>query len=213
MAGMGMATKPLSIAYLISAFAMWSVMMIAMMLPSAAPMILLHARVDSNSSVRAQLVHTLVFGLAYLLVWIVFSAAAATAQAVLVTSGAMSAAALALGTHGAAAALLLMAAAYELTWAKRRCLKNCQSPLVFIVRFWRPGTIGSLQLGIVHGFYCVGCCWALMLLLFAGGVMNLTWIVLLGVLVLGEKFAPYKWHAERFVALVLAAAGLALLAG
>ncbi|MGI8705463.1 MAG: DUF2182 domain-containing protein [Sphingomicrobium sp.] len=211
MAGTGMAPQPLSAAYLVPAFTMWAIMMVAMMVPSAAPMILLHARIDKADTRRARTLHTLLFALAYLLVWTGFSASAALAQALLVRSGILSDMALTIGDRTLAAVLLIGAAAYELTAAKRLCLDKCQSPLLFIMRNWKPGATGAFRLGLRHGLYCLGCCWALMLLLFVGGVMNLAWVALLGIVVLGEKFAPPRWRAERSVAAVLLIAALAMI--
>jgi predicted metal-binding membrane protein len=210
MAGMAMGPPPLSAEYLLPAFAMWAIMMVAMMVPSAAPMILLHARIDRAPTRSARALHSLLFALAYLLVWAAFSAVAALAQALLVRAGFVSEMALSLGDRMIAAALLLAAAAYELTAAKRLCLDKCQSPMLFIVRHWKPGAGGAVRLGLVHGAFCVGCCWALMLLLFVGGVMNLAWVALLGIVVLGEKFAPPAWRAERFVAAALAVGAAAV---
>lgn len=197
-----MAAEAWSAAYLLPAFAMWALMMVAMMLPSAAPMILLHARIDRGTQ-RARLVHSSVFVLAYLGVWTVFGAAAAAAQAWLVDLGLVSAMTLTLGSRIAAAGLLVAAAAWQLTAAKRVCLDRCRSPLGFVLRYWRPGIAGALRLGLVHGLYCLGCCWALMLLLFAGGVMNLAWIAALAALVLAEKYAPPRWQLSRIVAAAL----------
>jgi predicted metal-binding membrane protein len=208
MPGMGMSA--LSAAYLIPAFAMWAIMMVAMMVPSAAPMILLHSRIAKAPTRRERNFQTALFALSYLLVWTGFSALAALAQAVLVEVGTVSAMALTIGSTGIAATLLLIAAGYELTAAKRLCLDKCQSPLLFIYRHWRPGTAGAIRLGLAHGLYCLGCCWALMLLLFVGGVMNLAWVAFLGILVLGEKIAPPHWRAERYVAAALAIAAAVL---
>jgi predicted metal-binding membrane protein len=213
MAGMGMQPRPLSAGYLLPAFAMWSLMMVAMMLPSAAPMILLHARINRSPSARERLFHTLLFGLGYLLVWEGFSALAVGAQALLVAAGVVSGVALSVGPRALAAGLLITAALYELTAAKRLCLDTCQSPLVFVFRHWRPGAGGAVRFGIIHGLYCVGCCWALMLLLFVGGVMNLAWVALLAILILAEKLAPSKWHAERYFAAALGAGAIAALIG
>jgi predicted metal-binding membrane protein len=215
MDGHGMAAEaiePFSVGYLIPAFVMWSVMMVAMMLPSAAPMILLHARIDRAPTATRRLVHTMLFALAYLLVWTAFSAAAALAQALLIAVGMISAAALALGDRSVTAALLVAAALYQLSPAKTACLDQCRSPIHFVMRFWSPGIAGALRLGLVHGLYCVGCCWGLMLLLFAGGVMNLAWVALLGAIVLLEKIAPRKWHASKVLALLLVAGAVALFA-
>lgn len=207
----GMEMSALSPGYLVPAFAMWAIMMVAMMVPAAAPMILLHSRIAKAPTRRERSLHTAVFALAYLLVWTGFAALAALAQAVLVEFGAVSAMALTIGNRGAAAALLLIAAAYELTAAKRVCLDKCQSPLLFIYRHWKPGLAGAMRLGLAHGLYCLGCCWALMLLLFVGGVMNLAWVALLGIVVLGEKVAPSHWRAELYVAAALGIAAVVLI--
>ena len=211
MGGMAMPAEPLSADYLVPAFAMWAIMMVAMMVPSAAPMILLHARIDRAPTARARAMHSLVFVLAYLVVWAAFSAAAALAQALLVDAGTVSAMTLATGSRTFVAALLLLAAAYELTAAKRLCLDKCQAPMLFILKHRKPGTSGAIRLGLLHGLYCLGCCWALMLLLFVGGVMNLAWVAILGIVVLGEKLSPAHWHAERYVAAALAIGAVTVL--
>ncbi len=203
MGGMSMGPAPLTAAYLVPAFAMWAIMMVAMMVPSAAPMILLHARIDKAPTRRARALHSLLFALSYLLVWTGFSAIAALAQAMLVDAGVVSEMALTVGDRLVAAALLVAAAVYELTAAKRLCLDKCQSPMLFILKYWKPGAAGAVRLGLSHGLFCLGCCWALMLLLFVGGVMNLAWVALLGIVVLAEKFAPPAWRAERYVAAAL----------
>ncbi len=205
---MGMGPAPLSAAYLLPAFAMWAIMMVAMMVPSAAPMILLHARIDKAPTRRSKTLNSLLFALSYLLVWTGFSALAALSQALLVEAGLVSDMALSVGDRWTAAALLLAAAAYELTAAKRLCLDKCQSPMLFILRYWQPGAAGALRLGLAHGLFCLGCCWALMLLLFVGGVMNLAWVALLGIVVMAEKFAPPEWRAERLVAAALLVAAI-----
>ncbi|HEX7877113.1 MAG TPA: DUF2182 domain-containing protein [Sphingobium sp.] len=212
MGAMAMPADPWTTAYLMTAFAMWSIMMVAMMAPSAAPMILLHARIDRSESEAARLFHSALFIAAYLLVWTAFAAAAVGAQALLLDGGLLSAATLSIGSPAIIAAMLLLAAAYELTPAKGRCLENCQSPLIFIHRHWKPGADGAFRLGIRHGLYCVGCCWALMLLLFVGGVMNLAWIALLAIVATLEKVASPRWKAHRWVAalLLLAAVLVAL---
>ena len=210
MAGMAMPVEPLSAGYLIPAFAMWAIMMVAMMVPSAAPMILLHARIDKAPTHRSRTFHTLLFASAYVLVWTAFAAVAALAQALLVSAGLVSGMALTLGSRTLAAALLVVAAVYELTAAKRLCLDKCQSPMLFVLRHWNPGAAGAFRLGIRHGLFCLGCCWALMLLLFVGGVMNLAWVAVLAIIVLGEKFAPPRWRAERYVAAALVAAAVAI---
>lgn len=203
---------PFSSGYLVPAFLMWAMMMIAMMVPSATPMILLHARIGRAPSHRSRTAQTLLFAAAYVLVWTAFSAAAALTQAVLVRIGVLSSMALSIGDRTIAAALLFLAAIYEITAAKRLCLDKCNSPLLFMLKNFRPGAVGAFRLGLVHGMFCLGCCWALMLLLFVGGVMNLAWVAMLGVVVIGEKFVPAQWHAQRYVAAALAVGGAVLLA-
>jgi predicted metal-binding membrane protein len=211
--GMGtMAIETWTAAYLIPAFEMWAVMMVAMMLPSAAPMILLHARIDRAVSPARRLMHTLLFALAYLLVWAAFSAAAALVQALLIDLGLVSSVNLALGHRAAAAALLVGAALYQLSPVKTACLDQCRSPIHFVMQFWSPGIRGTLRLGLVHGLFCVGCCWGLMLLLFVAGVMNLAWIALLAAIVFAEKVTPPKWQISRLIAGLLFAGAVTLLA-
>ena len=202
MPGMMMAPEPWSAAYLGPTFTMWSLMMVAMMLPSASPMILLHARIDRGTQAMRTF-DNLLFATCYLFVWAGFSLLAALAQAALVDAGVVSAATLALGGKPLIAGLLLLAAAWQLTPAKAACLERCQSPLHFVMRYWRPGPAGAVRLGLIHGFYCVGCCWSLMLLLFVGGVMNLAWVALLAAIVFAEKLAPPAWRVSRWLAAAL----------
>lgn len=200
-----------SASYLAPTFLMWALMMVAMMLPSAIPMILLHARVARPRGRRGGWAETILFALTYVAVWTFFSAAAALAQASLVAAGLLSALALSVGDTAVAAALLAAAALYQFSSAKRVCLDQCRSPLFFILRLWRPGLRGSLRLGLRHGLYCLGCCWMLMLLLFVGGVMNLAWVAMLAAIVLAEKYAPPAWRMNRVIgaALLAGAVGLA----
>jgi predicted metal-binding membrane protein len=206
-----MTVRPWSAAYLLSAFAMWAVMMVAMMLPSAAPMILLHARIDRVSTPATRLLHTLLFALTYLFVWVCFSALAAVAQALLVDRGLLSAAGLALGAPILVAIFLVAAAFYQFSPVKAACLRQCQSPVHFVMRFWSPGVAGALRLGLVHGLYCIGCCWGIMLLLFVAGVMNLAWVAGLAAAVLLEKLAPPRWHVSKALGGLMLAAALWLL--
>ena len=211
MPGMAMAPAPLvwSGTYLASTFAMWTIMMVAMMLPSAAPMILLHEVFSRKRGLG--LTATLAFALSYLALWAGFALLAALAQAGLIRSGAVDAMSLALGNRRLAALLLLAAAAYELSPLKRLCLAHCQSPVMFLSRHWRGGTGGAIRMGVTHALFCIGCCWVLMLLLFVGGVMNLAWIAVLSVVVLLEKYAPPRWRADRWLAGMLLAAAIAIL--
>lgn len=212
--GMAMAAMPRpawSAAYLFTAFAMWALMMVAMMLPSAAPMILLYSRFAQRSAPRP-LAYTGTFVLAYVVVWTVFSAAAASAQALLVSAGAVSATTLAVGDGRLAGVLLVLAGLYQLSPLKQACLDQCRSPLSFIMRLSRPGALGALRLGLAHGFYCLGCCWALMALLFVGGAMNPAWIAGLALLVIAEKLAPGRLLVSRLLAGGLILGGLLWLA-
>ncbi len=211
MAMPAMAVEPWSAAYLGPAFAMWALMMVAMMLPSAAPMILLYARVAARAGAGARTASTSLFLLTYLGIWTLFAAAAALAQAMLISSGRVDAMALAAGDGRVAGTLLLLAGLYHLSPLKRACLDQCRSPLAFIMRLSRPGIAGALRLGVAHGLYCLGCCWALMLLLFVGGVMNLAWIAGLSLLVLAEKYAPPALRLRRLLAAALIGAGAVLM--
>jgi predicted metal-binding membrane protein len=163
-------------------FSMWSVMMVAMMVPSAAPAILLYARVHRHSGQFGDAPHTAAFAGGYLLCWLAFSAVAATLQQELGS--------LAFGSRPAAAALLMGTGAYQLSPFKDACLSRCRSPAEFLARHFRPGSSGALRLGLLHGAYCVGCCWMLMTLLFVGGIMNLVWVAGLTLLVAAEKLLP-----------------------
>lgn len=206
----GMTADPWSSAYLVPAFTMWTLMMVAMMLPSAAPMILLHARIDRGTpATRAR--DNALFALCYLGVWAAFSALATLAQAWLIDGGLVSSATLAVGTRRLSGVLLLIAAIWQLTSAKTACLEQCQSPIAFVMRYWRPGPAGAVRLGLVHGFYCLGCCWGLMLLLFVGGVMNLAWVAVLAAVVFAEKVAPPAWRIDRWLAVALALTAVAVL--
>jgi predicted metal-binding membrane protein len=160
---------------------MWWVMMAAMMLPSAAPTILLYARVRGRRGSSAELAQPWVFLLGYLGVWLLFSLAAAGVQR-LVAGPTMR-----LDSPGLESAVLIAAGIYQLSPVKSACLRQCQSPAAFLSRHWRPGAAGAVRLGVIHGAYCVGCCWMLMALLFVGGIMNVAWIVVLTLIVALEK--------------------------
>jgi predicted metal-binding membrane protein len=174
---------------------MWSIMMVAMMLPSATPTILLVARIATARTDRQHLTPfgkagvTPVFVIGYLVAWTAYSGLAATAQwalhGVLLVSDAMVSVSPLLS-----GGLLLGAGLFQFTPLKTRCITHCRSPLSFLTSHWREGTWGAFRMGLHHGTYCVGCCWALMALLFVLGVMNLIWVTGLAVLVLLEKTLP-----------------------
>jgi predicted metal-binding membrane protein len=169
---------------------MWWVMMIAMMLPSASPMLLLFARVNRAQKVQeAPFVPTSVFAAGYLVVWGAFSLVATSLQWGLERLGLLST--MMASTSALFGGVLLMTAGvYQLTPFKHACLRHCRNPFQFVTHHWRTGTLGAFRMGIEHGAFCVACCWFLMSLLLVGGVMNLYWIVGLAILVLLEKTLP-----------------------
>ena len=210
MATMGPA--PGTMAYLVSAFAMWAIMMVAMMLPSAAPMILGYARIAGNTRRDAGvLIPSLLFAGLYLAMWTAISLVAATAQSLLAQAGVISAAKLAIGDARLAGLLLIVAGLYQVSPIKRACLAPCRSPASFLTREWRPGWSGFIRLGVLHGLYCLGACWLVMALLFVGGVMNLAWVALLAVTVLAERLLPIGGRAALVIGGLAIAAGVAVL--
>jgi predicted metal-binding membrane protein len=197
--------------YAVIVLVMWVVMMAAMMLPSAAPMILLYATIAQRRSERGELAAGAgSFVCGYLAVWSLFSVAAAALQfsleEVALLSPLMKSSSVTL-----AAAVLVGAGLYQFTPLKQACLRQCQSPLDFVVTHWRPGSRGAFGMGFRHGVYCVGCCWLVMMLLFVGGVMNLAWIAGIAVFVLVEKVAPAGHWIGRGAGAVLVAWGAATL--
>jgi predicted metal-binding membrane protein len=179
--------------HLLLLWTMWAVMMAAMMLPSAWPMLVMYgalARQQASGGPRSS--HLYVFSAGYVLVWALFSAGATIVQRLLAHLLLLSPM-MELTSPAAGAALLAVAGVYQVTPLKRVCLRSCQSPISFLLGHWRPGSGGAFRMGIDHGLYCVGCCWALMLLLFVGGVMNLYVIAALTTLVAIEKIV---WAGE-----------------
>jgi predicted metal-binding membrane protein len=170
-------------------FLMWATMMVAMMLPSAAPMILLMASVQRRRRERASpAVPTAIFAAGYLLVWTGFSAGAALLQWALHQAALLSPA-MASTSPLLGGVFLVTAGLYQWLPLKSACLGHCRSPMDMLSREWREGSAGALVMGIRHGVFCLGCCWALMLLLFVAGVMDLRWVAAIGALVLIEKVA------------------------
>ena len=192
--------------HLLLLWLMWAVMMAAMMLPSAAPLLLLYDGVLRRrpESGRAA-IQVYAMGAGYLLVWMTFSLGATVLQRVLSVMLILDPM-MEMPDRAAIGATLLLAGAYQLTPWKAACLSQCRSPLSFVMRRWREGVSGAVRMGVEHGAYCLGCCWALMLLLFAGGVMNLAVIVGLTAIVLLEKLTrPGVWISRVLGALLLAA--------
>jgi predicted metal-binding membrane protein len=190
---------------------MWAVMMVAMMTPSAAPMILMFATLNRrHRGQQGPFVPTTVFSLGYLLVWGGFSVVATLAQWGLHTAALLSP--MMVSTSPMLGGLLLLAAGiFQWTPLKSTCLTQCRSPLGFLMTEWREGAWGALMMGLRHGRYCVGCCWVLMALLFVAGVMNLLWVAAMAAFVLVEKVLPRGELVGRVVGGMLMLAGLVLL--
>jgi predicted metal-binding membrane protein len=201
-----MMTPTWDLKHLLLLWAMWTVMMTGMMLPSAAPLLLLYAGALRRQSPGPGLLQVYAMAAGYLVVWLLFSLAATMLQRILSRLLLLTPMMEAAGP-AAAGGLLLFAGIYQLTPLKGRCLQACRSPLSFVSTRWRPGTTGAVRMGIEHGIYCLGCCWALMLLLFAGGVMNLYVIAALTVFVLIEKVAPFGVQSSRICAAALIGVG------
>jgi len=207
-----MMTSDWDVPHLLLLWAMWAVMMTAMMLPSAAPLLLLYAGALRGRGEPGAARHLYTMAAGYALVWAAFSVAATVLQRALASAVVLTPM-MEPRTPVAAAVILVIAALYQLTPLKRACLRVCRTPLSYLLQHWRPGTVGAFRLGFGHGLYCLGCCWALMLLLFAGGVMNLAVIVALTLWVLVEKFAPLgEWTARIGGVALLALAAWMLLA-
>ena len=198
-----MMTPRWDVSHLLLLWAMWAVMMTAMMLPSASPLVLLYGAAVRRTLPRR--IYALAAG--YLALWALFSLAATVIQRVLASllllSPMMEAA-----SSRMTAALLVVAGVYQMTPAKHACLRACQSPLGFLMSHWRAGLSGAFRMGLAHGMYCVGCCWALMLLLFAGGVMNLAVIAALTAFVALEKFVALGRRGAAVSGVLLLAAAL-----
>ena len=211
------AAAPWSPSYWIVMALMWWVMMIAMMVPSAAPMILLYARVHRHAQKKGQMDHAVIpiveFVSGYLLAWLAFSLAATSLQWSLEQAGLMHTMMMWSTSSVLSGSLLMTAGIYQLSPLKSACLKHCRSPADFLSRRWRKDRLGAARMGLEHGLYCIGCCWFLMVLLFAGGIMNLVWIAGLAIFVLIEKLAPYGyWIGRASGFLVIAAGGYLLVA-
>lgn len=192
-AGMAMSgpdVKAWSAATIIPLFLMWAEMMVAMMIPSAAPMILTFAMVNRKRREQERpFVPTGLFVLGYLVVWSGFSLIAAIAQWAL-HGAAMLSSQMESTSSLFGGALLIGAGVFQWTSFKHACLNHCRSPLQFLLNDWREGRMGALRMGIKHGAYCTGCCWMLMALLFVAGVMNMFWVAIITILVLLEKIVP-----------------------
>lgn len=183
---------------------MWAVMMIAMMLPSAYPMIRTFVALSARGGEHER---GWTFVAAYLAVWLLFSVGATLAQWSLQALGWVDAMMVSRSPL-LTASLLVIAGVYQFSPLKRRCLFRCQSPLGFLLGEWRSGAYGAWIMGLRHGLDCVGCCWAMMALLFVGGAMNLPWVVALSVAVAMEKWVPHAKRLTSALGLLLMGAGL-----
>lgn len=190
-------------------FAMWAVMMVAMMLPSAGPMVDTFARIARARDATAAKLQIPAFVAGYLIIWTLFSVIATAAQLLLQRSGVVNPALTAVPVLDAV--LLILAGLYQLTPFKNRCLTGCRSPLGFLMTDWRDGARGALKMGLRHGLFCLGCCSMLMLLLFVFGVMNLAWVAILSIFVLLEKALPGGRFLARAGGIAMLAGGIALL--
>jgi predicted metal-binding membrane protein len=215
MKGMAMPATltPWSVADAALTVALWWIMMLAMMLPSAAPMVMMFAAVNRSRRARGRsAVPTAVFATGYALAWGGFGVAASFAQWALERAALIAPQTLrAVPVLGAAIAIA--AGLYQLTPLKTACLVKCRSPFDFVLNRWRDGALGALRMGLGHGLYCLGCCWTLMALLFAGGAMSLLWMAALTGFVLAEKLAPAGlWLARAGGVLLLGFGAYLLLA-
>jgi len=211
MAGMdaGPGTDPGALGFFIG---VWVVMMAAMMFPSIAPMVLMYVRMQDGRRERGQRVAagaTTLFVGGYLVAW---TAAGLVGYGLFELGRAASGDVFSWDNAGPylAGGIVLAAALYQLTPLKDVCLRHCRSPFMFLMTFWKPGRIGALRMGVVHGGWCVGCCWALMAALFALGVMSLGWMALIAALIAVEKLLPWKALANRGIAVILLALGISV---
>ena len=210
MDGMAMGS-PWNAGALGAAFLMWTTMMAAMMLPSVLPTVRLVAGGNRRAMAGgAAATPPALFVLGYLVAWTSFSALATTLQGGLLSLSLLTPV-LSASDRRLGGAMLVAAGAYQLTPWKVRCLARCQSPLSFLLLRWREGRCGALAMGVRHGLFCVGCCWALMLVLFVVGVMNFAWVVALAVVILLEKVAIGARWLPQATGIALASWGLALL--
>jgi len=190
----------------------WVVMMAAMMFPSIAPMVVMQVRIQDGRRERGQsapIGTTTLFVAAYLITW---TAAGLVGYGVFELGKALTGDVFAWDNAGPylAGGVILMAALYQLTPLKDVCLRHCRGPFMFLMAHWHPGRTGALRMGLMHGGWCVGCCWALMAALFALGVMSIGWMAFIAALIAIEKLLPWKAIANRGIAILLLVLGLAV---
>ena len=213
MAAMGMTMdRPWSAADGFFTCAMWTVMMVGMMTGTAAPVLFLFAGARRGRADGDVWWPVSLFGFGYLLVWIGFSAAATLVQWALHQAAMLSPNMSALSPR-VGGGILLAAGVYQLTPFKGACLAQCRSPLGFLMTHWRDGNGGALRMGVAHGWYCLGCCWAVMCVLFVVGVMNLIWVAVLSVFVLVEKIGPAGVAVARVAGAIMIVIGFLVFTG
>ena len=196
---------------LLLAFLMWAIMMVGMMLPSTVPMTLFYAAIVRKNRERGTVLPTVwLFAGGYLLVWTAFSLGA-TAVQVLFEELQLASSMMVATSKWLSGVILIGAGSYQWSRFKDKCLAQCRSPIQFITGHWQAGWLGALRMGATHGVYCLGCCWAIMLLLFVGGVMNLLWVAIIAGLVLLEKLIPHGRLVGRIFGLGLIGGGVLLL--
>lgn len=194
---------------LLAYLAAWGAMMVAMMLPSALPMVLLYARVSRNMNRGSGWLPTGLFLLGYMVIWAAIGLPLYLANQALTRSLAVHPQLGALAPYGIAG-VLAAAGIYQFTPLKRACLKGCQSPLQFLMDRWQSGLRGSLRLSLRHALYCLGCCWGLIAVLVVAGAMGLVWVITIALLVFAEKLLPAGELIGRVVGVALLALGLAV---
>ena len=216
MSGMAMTGMPVvgwSLQEAVAFLAMWTVMMAAMMLPAMTPMVLTFAAAQARRT-RTMAIPTWIFVAGYLLVWL----AAGLLVYILVQAGSLVAAHLTSAERErwapvALGAVLVGAGLYQFTPLKRTCLAHCRSPLAFVALHWRDGRTGALRMGLRHGVYCLGCCWALFAVLVAAGVMSVAWMLLLTLVIAIEKLLPLGQRASAGIGVGLIVLGVAVASG
>jgi predicted metal-binding membrane protein len=182
-------------AYLLASALMWIVMMGAMMTPAVLPITLVFVRLDRERRGRSLPVDGLAFAAGYLVAWVLFALVATALQWALHRAALLETSAMATGAP-LAGAIAIVAGVYQLTPLKESCLAHCRTPMGFLLSHWRDGTGGAFRMGLEHGGYCLGCCWALMLLMFAAGVMSVIAMAVLSLFILAERLLPGRWAAQ-----------------
>ena len=202
-----MQIQPWSAHYFLMMFLMWAIMMVGMMLPSVAPTVLIYAAIARKATTgNTPIAPTGAFVSGYVVIWIVFSLFATTAQWAL-DQAALLSPMMVSNSVGLGAVLIVTAGIYQWLPIKDKCLQQCRSPVDFITSHWQKGMTGAFRMGLSHGMFCLGCCWVLMSLLFVGGVMNLLWIAAITLFVLLEKILPLGDAGGRVMGLIMIATG------